>query len=139
MSRIRGRDTRPELVIRRGLHAFGFRFRLHDRRLPGRPDLVFPKFRAVILVNGCFWHGHDCHLCRIPKTRRDFWVQKIGANRQRDARNLILLRDAGWRVMTVWECALKGRTRLPGESLIPEIADWLSGDMASSEIRGYSE
>jgi DNA mismatch endonuclease (patch repair protein) len=139
MSRIRGRDTRPELVVRRGLHALGFRFRLHDRRLPGRPDLVFPKFHAVVLVNGCFWHGHDCHLFRVPGTRRDFWEQKIDANRQRDARNLRLLRDGGWRVMIVWECALKGRTRLPVETVIPGIADWLSTDMASSEIRGHPE
>jgi DNA mismatch endonuclease (patch repair protein) len=117
----------------------GFRYRLHDRRLPARPDLVFPKFRAVILVNGCFWHGHDCHLFRIPGTRRDFWEQKIDANRQRDARNLRLLRDAGWRVMIVWECALKGRTRLPDETVIPAIADWLSADAASSEIRGSAE
>jgi DNA mismatch endonuclease (patch repair protein) len=90
-------------------------------------------------VNGCFWHGHDCHLFRLPGTRRDFWEQKIDANRQRDARNLRLLREAGWRVMIVWECALKGRTRLPDESVIPAIADWLSEDATSSEIRGRLE
>lgn len=139
MSRIRGRDTRPELLVRRGLHALGFRYRLHDRRLPGRPDLVFPKFRAVILVNGCFWHGHNCHLFRLPGTRRDFWEQKIHANRQRDARNLRLLGDAGWRVMIVWECALKGRTRLSFETVVPGIAEWLSGDTDIAEIRGHPE
>jgi DNA mismatch endonuclease (patch repair protein) len=139
MSRIRGRDTRPELVIRRGLHARGFRYRLYDRRLPGRPDLVFPKFRAVILVNGCFWHGHDCHLFRLPETRHDFWKQKIDSNRHRDARNLQLLLEASWRVMIVWECALKGRTRLPEEAVITSVAEWLGEDADVSEIRGCSQ
>lgn len=139
MSRIRGRDTRPELVVRKGLHARGFRYRLHDRRLPGRPDLVFPKFRAVILVNGCFWHGHDCHLFRIPRSRRNFWEQKIDGSRQRDARNLRLLGEAGWRVMIVWECALKGRTKLPSEEVLPGIAEWLSGDTDAVEIKGHPE
>ena len=122
--------------MRRGLHALGFRYRLHDRRLPGRPDLVFPKFRAVILVNGCFWHGHDCHLFRIPGTRRDFWEQKIDANRQRDARNLRLLREAGWRAMIVWECALKGRMRLMESDVLERISNWLLGESTSGEVRG---
>ncbi len=139
MSRIRSRDTLPELILRRGLHALGFRYRVNDQRLPGRPDLVLPKFRAVILVNGCFWHGHDCHLFRLPRTRRDFWQQKIDANKERDARNFLLLTEADWRVMVIWECALKGRTRMPVEAVIPRVADWLTGAAASSEIRGYSE
>lgn len=139
MSRIRSRDTQPELVVRRGLHALGFRYRVNDQRLPGRPDLVLPKFRAVILVNGCFWHGHDCHLFRLPGTRRDFWQQKIAANKERDANNVRLLTEAGWRVMIVWECALKGRTKVPVEAVIPRIADWLTGDAVSYEIRGYPE
>ncbi|WP_236629793.1 very short patch repair endonuclease [Pseudohaliea rubra] len=136
MSRIRGRDTRPELLVRKGLHALGFRYRLHDKRLPGRPDLVFPRFGAVILVNGCFWHGHDCHLFRLPATRRGFWQQKIESNRVRDARNLRLLEDAGWRVLVVWECALKGKERLPVELVISRISEWLTGGGESCEVRG---
>lgn len=85
MAAIRGRDTKPELIIRKGLHARGFRFRLQGRDLPGRPDLIFPKYRALIWVNGCFWHGHDCPMFRWPKSREDFWRGKIGRNRERDA------------------------------------------------------
>ena len=113
MSRIRGQDTRPELLLRRGLHALGLRFRLHARELPGRPDLIFPKYHVAIFVNGCFWHGHSCHLGVIPATRRDFWTAKIGATRLRDQRVAQALAEAGWRVLTIWECALRGRNRLP--------------------------
>ena len=112
MSRIRGRDTAPELLIRRALHARGFRYRLHGRKLPGKPDLVFPKFRAVIFVHGCFWHGHDCHLFRWPATRREFWEEKIIRNQERDSCAVSALRESGWRVLNIWECALKGTTRL---------------------------
>ena len=114
MSGIRGTDTKPELVLRRGLHQLGFRYRLHDRRLPGTPDLVFPRYNAVIFVNGCFWHGHDCHLFRWPKTREKFWKSKITGNMQRDTRNWGLLEAEGWRILVVWECALK-----EGESIPP--------------------
>ncbi len=86
MSRIRGRDTKPELTLRRGLHSLGLRFRLHRRDLPGRPDLVFASRRAVVFVHGCFWHGHDCPMCRLPATRPDFWATKIAGNRARDRR-----------------------------------------------------
>ena len=111
MSRVRGRDTKPEMVIRRGLHARGLRFRLHYRDLPGRPDLVFPKFRAVVFVHGCFWHAHDCPMFRWPQTRQEFWQEKIGKNQERDRIALSRLRSQGWRVLTVWECALKGPKR----------------------------
>lgn len=109
MSGIRGKDTKPEMIVRRGLHARGFRFLLHDRRLPGRPDLVLPKYRTVIFVHGCFWHGHGCHLFKWPKTRGLFWRAKIEANQSRDARALALLQDAGWRPLVVWECELKSQ------------------------------
>ena len=108
MSRIRGRDTKPETTIRRGLHARGLRFRLHRKDLPGRPDLTFPKHRAVIFVHGCFWHGHDCPLFTWPKTRKEFWREKIRKNQDRDLRTFLMLKGEGWRVLTVWECALKG-------------------------------
>ena len=111
MSRIQGRDTRPEILIRRGLHSRGYRFRLHARDLPGRPDIVLPKFRAVVFVNGCFWHGHDCPLFRLPATRTEFWEAKIVATRVRDQLNRAALQAAGWRSYTVWECALRGRAK----------------------------
>ena len=129
MAAIRGADTKPEMSIRRGLHALGFRYRLHDRKLPGKPDIVLPKHRAVMLVNGCFWHGHDCPLFRWPATRQEFWRAKITGNMERDARNIEMLLTSGWRVATIWECALKGRGRLSGEVVIDSLALWLcSGD-----------
>ncbi len=136
MAGIRGKDTKPELVIRSALHRLGFRFRLHRRDLPGKPDLVFPKYRAVILVHGCFWHGHDCHLFRWPKTRRDFWQRKINSNIARDRRHRSSLLERGWRVATIWECALKGRTRLPMATVAGCCAAWLESDRAETELTG---
>lgn len=136
MSGIRGKDTKPEMILRRGLHALGFRFRLHDKRLPGKPDLVFPKYRAVIFAHGCFWHGHDCHLFKWPSSRPEFWLAKINRNREADARSEALLAQDGWRQCIVWECAMKGRTRLPLEDLIAECALWLRTDLPRMEIRG---
>lgn len=136
MAAIRGTDTKPELIIRRGLHARGFRFRLHDRRLPGRPDLVFAKYKAVIFVNGCFWHGHDCNLFKWPKTREEFWRDKIAGNQCRDEQAQSSLRAAGWRIASVWECALKGRGRLSQDDLIDSIAAWLSSDRKETAFRG---
>lgn len=125
MSGIRGKNTKPELIIRRGLHAKGFRYLLHDKRLPGKPDLVFPRYRAVIFVHGCFWHGHDCHLFKWPKTRKEFWRKKIERNKEVDENALAVLAKSGWRYCIVWECALKGRTRLVGDDVIRSIARWL--------------
>lgn len=107
MSRIRSKDTKPELVVRRLLHRLGYRYVLHDKRLPGRPDIVFPSRRAVILVDGCFWHGHHCVLASKPKTNSQFWSDKIVGNRNRDARNRRALRAQGWRVLSVWECSTR--------------------------------
>lgn len=128
MSRIGGKHTKPELLVRKALHSRGFRYRIHRRDLPGRPDIVLPRYRAIILVNGCFWHGHDCHLFRWPKTRQDFWKQKIGSNRQRDKRNLDALLAAGWRTCIVWECALKGKREAEVEKVIDEIGGWIVSD-----------
>ena len=114
MAGIRGRNTKPELVIRSVLHRRGFRFRLYRRDLPGKPDLVFPKHRAVIFIHGCFWHGHGCHLFRWPKTREDFWREKIGSNMARDRRQFSALRDAGWRVATIWEWRDEGAAPAAG-------------------------
>lgn len=109
MSGIRGKNTKPELIVRSHLHRSGLRFRLH-KNLPGRPDLVFPKYGAAVFVNGCFWHGHDCGAFRIPKTRSDFWEAKIMGNRARDARVNLELRRLGWRTFTVWECELRNQS-----------------------------
>lgn len=136
MSGIRGKDTKPEMMLRRGLHALGFRFRLHDRKLPGTPDLVFPKYHAVILAHGCFWHGHDCHLFRLPGSRTEFWRTKIERNRAVDARTQLALRDAGWCVGTVWECAMRGKGRLSMEEILDACASWLKSDASELEIRG---
>ena len=136
MAAIRGADTKPEMIIRRGLHARGFRYRLHDRKLPGRPDLVFPKYTAAIFVNGCFWHGHDCSLFKWPKTREEFWREKIAGTQLRDERARGSLLAAGWRVATVWECAIKGPGRLSQQALIDSVAAWLSSDRKETSFRG---
>ena len=136
MSGIRNKDTKPEMTIRRGLHARGFRYRVHVTKLPGKPDLVFWKHRAVIFVHGCFWHGHGCHLFRQPKSRAHFWAPKIEANRQRDANVREKLRRGGWRVAEVWECALEGRSKLPFESVIQRCANWLESGKPNLEITG---
>lgn len=132
MRAIRHKDTSPELLIRRALHARGFRFRLHDKQLPGKPDLVFPRYRAVVFVNGCFWHGHSCSLFKLPKTRTDFWLAKIGGNVSRDAAAREALLAQGWRVATVWECALRGRHRPPMDDVIHGLAEWLVNNRSAT-------
>lgn len=136
MSRIRGGNTRPELAIRKALFALGFRYRLHDTRLPGRPDLVFAGRRAVIFVHGCYWHGHDCHLFRFPAANAEFWRLKIQRNMARDRRDHEALRAAGWRVLTVWECALRGKTRLGILRVSTECAQWLRSEQDEAAIAG---
>ena len=108
MSKIRSTNTKPEMLLRKRLFAEGFRYRINDRKLPGKPDLVFKKYNTVIFVHGCFWHGHqDCRYFVVPKTRTEFWTEKINGNRERDQRNNALLKKAGWNVITVWECEMK--------------------------------
>lgn len=111
MSRIRGRDTKAELVVRKLVHRLGFRYRLHGKGLPGRPDLVFRGKKKVIFVHGCFWHRHDdsgCKLARLPKTRLDFWLPKLEGNRERDLRNYQRLAANGWKYLVIWECEMSG-------------------------------
>ena len=127
MSGIRGKDTRPELFVRRGLFGRGFRFRVHVSTLPGRPDVVLPKHRVVIFVNGCFWHGHGCSLFRWPSSRAGFWHKKIGENRKHDSESLRALRLQGWRTLVVWECAMKGKGRWPADKLIEAMEKWIVG------------
>lgn len=136
MSGIRGKNTKPEMILRHGLHARGLRYRLHARDLPGKPDLVFPGRKAVLFAHGCFWHGHDCHLFRLPSTRPEFWEAKIGRNRVVDERSAAGLQADGWRVGAVWECALKGRTRLPLEVVLNRCEAWLRGSDNAFEVRG---
>jgi DNA mismatch endonuclease (patch repair protein) len=110
MSRIRGKDTKPELVVRRLIHARGYRYRLHRRDLPGTPDLVFPRLGKAILVHGCFWHRHrdpSCKLARLPKSRLDFWEPKLTANEERDRKKIAALEALGWDVLVIWECEIK--------------------------------
>ncbi|WP_303828977.1 very short patch repair endonuclease [Asticcacaulis taihuensis] len=138
MAAIKGKDTRPELMIRKALHRLGFRFRLHSKDLPGKPDLVLPKYKAVIFINGCFWHHHNCHLFKWPLTREEFWRTKINRNTENDARNTIRLEQAGWRIATVWECALKGRTKISEGTAIQLLAEWLRSDENTLIIRGMT-
>lgn len=115
MSRVRGKNTRPEMVVRRLVHGMGFRYRLHGKDLPGTPDLVFPSRRKVIFVHGCFWHRHDdstCKLARLPKSRLEFWGPKLEANARRDAEHIDQLTAMGWDVLTVWECGLANASLL---------------------------
>jgi len=137
MSRIRGKDTKPEFQVRRICHRLGFRYRLHRKDLPGKPDLVFPKYNSVIFVNGCFWHGHDCHLFKLPGTRTGFWTEKIAGTVSRDKYQSAQLVDLGWRVMTVWECALKGKGRLETAEIGQRISGWLLSDDIFSELQGH--
>ncbi|WP_339856682.1 very short patch repair endonuclease [Pseudohongiella acticola] len=126
MSGIKGKNTKPEMLVRKALHRKGFRFRLHRRDLPGKPDIVLGKYRTVVFVNGCFWHGHDCHLFKWPKSNPDFWVKKINDTVARDRSCRDSLEKAGWNVITVWECSLRN---LPND----DINDAL--DALSVEIR----
>ncbi len=115
MSRIKGKDTKPEMIVRKYLHARGFRFRLHNKDLPGKPDIVLPRYRTVIFVHGCFWHGHEgCRYFILPKTKTEWWEAKISGNKERDNRNLAALRASGWKVIIVYECELKPKVREEG-------------------------
>ena len=138
MAGIGAKNTKPEIVVRQILHRLGYRFRLHRKDLPGKPDIVLPKWNTVIFVQGCFWHGHDnCPLFRLPRSRTDFWDEKITANRQRDMVTREKLRDAGWRQVEVWECATKGRTALEPELLARRIDEAVkSASKQTVDIKG---
>lgn len=124
MSKVRANDTKPELLIRSYLHRQGFRFRLYRKDLPGKPDIVLPKYKTIIFVNGCFWHGHEnCKAAKLPQTRHEFWRNKIAANVERDKLNIWKLEQEGWKVILVWQCDLKSKVKREHrlESLILEI------------------
>lgn len=112
MSRIRSKDTKPELLVRKFLFSRGVRYKLHDKKLPGKPDLVFPKYKTVVFVHGCFWHGHEgCKYYVVPKTKTDWWQSKIGSNKKKDNENIDKLQQDGWKVIILWECELKPNVR----------------------------
>ncbi len=136
MAGIAGKNTKPEIVIRKALHCIGFRFKLHCADLPGKPDIVFPKYAAIILINGCFWHRHNCHMFRWPSTHKSFWRKKLLANRARDERNRASYKELGWKVLIIWECALKGKTRRPLSEVVNTAANWLKFGSRSTEIIG---
>lgn len=135
MSGIRNKNTKPELQIRKQLHRLGFRYRLHDKSLPGKPDVVLKKYNAVILVHGCFWHRHNCHLFKWPKTHSDFWKIKINRNHEKDLKTKMSLQSSGWRICTVWECAIKGADK-DIQAVANEIASWLKSSELFLEISG---
>jgi DNA mismatch endonuclease (patch repair protein) len=136
MAGIGGQDTTPELLVRSLLHKGGYRFRLHRRDLPAKPDIVLPKYRAVILVHGCFWHGHRCHMFKWPKSNRVFWRTKILSTVKRDRRSAVDLHSAGWRLMTVWECALRGPEAFAPEVLFKKLSIWLQSRVDQAELSG---
>ena len=136
MSRIRSKNTQPEMILRRGLHALGFRYRLHDRKLPGTPDLTFPRRRVALFVHGCFWHGHDCPLFRWPKTREEFWRAKIARNIENDRKHRAALLADGLRVGVVWECAIKRRDRSEVDAVIRRVARWIEGCSGEMSVSG---
>lgn len=128
MAAVRSRDTKPELMIRKALHAAGLRYRLNVRDLPGRPDIVLPRHRAVVFVHGCFWHRHECKLFRWPESRADFWREKLNSNVARDERAAQALKAAGWRRAVIWECALRGRKKLEFQDAMQQLIAWIRSD-----------
>ncbi len=136
MAAIKGRNTKPELIIRKALHRAGFRYRLHAKDLPGKPDLVFPRYNAALFINGCFWHQHNCHLFKWPGTRQDFWKKKISGNVANDQKKIATLHEYGWRTGIIWECALKGKTRIEEDEAIQRLTEWLQSDNKTIEIQG---
>lgn len=138
MSHIRGKNTKLELAVRRALHARGFRYRVHANRLPGTPDVVLPRYRSVIFVNGCFWHGHDCPLFRLPRTNPDFWGAKLSRNRVTDSESSAALQALGWRVLVLWECSLRGPGRRPLDSVMNQVAEWIVAGPTTLDVRGGS-
>mgnify|MGYP000862603405 CR=1 FL=1 len=135
MASVRQRDTGPEMRLRRALHRLGLRYRLHDRRLPGSPDLVFPRFKAVVFVHGCFWHVHKgCKFATEPASRKDFWREKFEANKKRDRRNYDSLLASGWRVLVVWECAIKFEKDEELNKLGNTVSRWLESTERYGEV-----
>jgi DNA mismatch endonuclease (patch repair protein) len=138
MSRVKGKDTQQEVEIRKRLFALGLRYRLHDKKLPGKPDLVLPRYKTVIFIHGCFWHVHDCHLFRWPTSKKAFWKKKLEGNKKRDIENIESLKKLGWRILIIWECAFRstGRNREKEfHSITSKSVKWLRSKSEYREIR----
>ncbi|KWA24854.1 very short patch repair endonuclease [Burkholderia territorii] len=135
MSGIRSKDTKPEMLVRRALHARGLRYLLHSPNLPGKPDMVFPKYRAVVFVHGCFWHMHDCKYFKLPGSRTGFWQEKLLKNSRRDQTVRDIVQSLGWRVLVIWECATREARLIDSDTLlIDTIVQWITGGAPSAEI-----
>ena len=135
MSGIRGKNTTPEIYIRKQLHAKGLRFRLHAKTIPGHPDIVLPKYNALILINGCFWHGHGCKNCKTPTSNTEFWLKKIKINQQRDEIKHIQQIELGWRTLIIWECAIRESMRQKASfDLVNIICDWLDSSSVTAHV-----
>lgn len=138
MSGIRSKDTKPEIIIRKALYALGFRYRLHNKNIIGKPDLVLKKHNVLIFINGCFWHGHNCHLFKLPKTRTDFWENKIKTNQKRDKKVLTELGKSGWRIAIIWECAIKGKTKMNIDNLVVDLSEWIKTKNSAIIFQGVN-
>lgn len=137
MSKIRSKDTTPEIFIRKLLFKKGYRYRVHYSKLPGNPDLAFPKYHAVIFVHGCFWHGHNCHIFSLPKSKFKFWKEKITKNQKRDAQAYEKLSGLGWRICTIWECAITGKSKLSSKEIEKKAVEFLgNSNITFLEIKG---
>lgn len=141
MSGIKAKDTKPEIFVRKALFRKGYRYRIHNKSLPGKPDIVLAKYKVAIQINGCYWHGHeDCPLFRLPKSKTEFWDKKIKSNITRDERSLDLLAKRGWRVVIVWECAIKGKDRIDPANLLSQIESFIkSKNRTFLSIRGIPQ
>jgi len=136
MGGIRSKNTKPELIVRKMLHSAGYRYRLHSKAVPGTPDIVLKKYNAVIFINGCFWHFHECAIGNLPKSNTEFWEKKLNNNRARDATKIKDCEAAGWRVLTIWECATKGKRRLAFVDLNSTLTSWLRDGTSNKSIVG---
>ncbi len=136
MAGIKGKNTKPELVIRKAIFNRGFRYRIHEKKLPGKPDIVLKKYKAVIFIHGCFWHKHNCHLFKWPKSNPNFWKKKISTNKKNDLQNINKLIESGWRITIIWECSLKGKGKPDFEELITKLCDWIESSEERLEITG---
>ena len=136
MAGIKGQNTKPEILIRKLIHSLGFRYRLHYKKLPGKPDIVLPKYKAAILINGCFWHWHNCSFFKMPSSNQDFWRNKIESNRNRDQIQIANLTSLGYKVLIIWECSLRGKNKLLLSDIGRKIENWLINDKNNSEISG---
>ena len=136
MSGIHSKNTKPEMRIRQALHARGFRYRIHSPEVYGKPDIIMKKHNAIIFIHGCFWHGHDCPLFRLPKTRTEFWQKKIDTNRERDKKVYSRLRDEGWRIAIIWECSMRGKGKMDFLTLVDILAEWIESDQETLTLHG---